>query len=413
MPFIHTGKLRHYYRLEGTEGRPVAVFSHSLGCDHTLWDAQAAALAPHFRVLRYDTRGHGATDAPAGEYSIEELMHDLIGITEALGIERFALCGLSMGGMIGQRLGANRPDRLTHLILANTSPRMSDPSLMESRRQTVLQHGMAAIAESVMGRFFMSESLAANSFAVSNIRSVLLGTDPAGYAGCCAAIRDMDQTALLPKIHTPTLVIVGDRDISTPWEGHANVLAREVPGARVEHLAAAHLSNLERPRQFSAALLRFLLPQPEDTLAAGFEKRRQILGNAHVDRAAAATDFTRDFQELVTRYAWGTIWQRPGLEDRTRRLLVLAVTASLGRWEEFRLHVSTGLERELELCDLEEVLLQVAVYAGIPAANTAFKIAAEEEGAAFFNARGPENSLNSFSQFQMPDVTAFGNGNPS
>ena len=379
MPFIHAGGLRHYYRLEGTQGRPVVVFSHSLGCDHTLWDVQAAALSPHFRILRYDTRGHGATDAPEGDYSIEELAEDFMGIAEALGIERFVFCGLSMGGMIGQWLAANRPDRVTHLVLANTSPRMADPSLMEVRRRAVLENGMSAIAESVMGRFFTAASLAANSAAVAAVRTVLLATSPIGYAGCCAAIRDMDQTGLLSRIQVPTLIVVGDHDVSTPWSGHGEVLARAVPQAHVERLPAAHLSNKERPRSFSAALLRFLLPQPEDTLAAGSKRRRAMLGDAHVDRATAATtDFTRAFQDLTTRFAWGTIWQRPGLGDRTRRLLALAIMASLGRWEEFRLHADAGLERELEPCDLEEVLLQVAVYAGIPAANTAIKIAAEE-----------------------------------
>ena len=207
----------------------------------------------------------------------------------------------------------------------------------------------------------------------------MLATDPAGYAACCAAVRDLNQTALLASIRTPTLIVSGDRDQSTPWQGHGEVLARELPDARVVHLPTAHLSNLERPRSFTAALERFLLPAPANTLAAGFEKRRGILGDAHVDRATAnTTDFTRAFQQLITRYAWGEIWQRPGLDDRTRRLLVLATTAALGRWEEFRLHVRTGFQHELEPCDLEEVLLQAAIYAGVPAANTGFQIAAEE-----------------------------------
>ena len=118
---------------------------------------------------------------------------------------------------------------------------------------------------------------------------------------------------------------------------------------------------------------------PEDPLQAGFAVRRSVLGDAHVDRSiAAATEFTRDFQEMITRYAWGTVWTRPGLDPRVRRLLVLAMTASLGRWEEFRLHVRTGLAGELEMADLKEVLLQVAIYAGVPAANTGFHIAAAE-----------------------------------
>jgi 3-oxoadipate enol-lactonase/4-carboxymuconolactone decarboxylase len=286
-----------------------------------------------------------------------------------------ALCGLSLGGMIGQWLGANQPERLTHLVLANTSAKFPAPEIMESRRQQALATGMSAFVDSAMQRGFLPESLAANPGFVASMRSVFLATDPVGYAGCCAAIRDLNQIELLEKIRVPVLVIGGDRDISTPWEGHGDVLAGRIPGAKHVVLPAAHLSNLERPRSFSAALLGFLLSERED----GAKIRREVLGNEHVDRAAATTtDFNRDFQELITRFAWGTIWSRPGLDRRTRRLLVLAITASTGRWEEFRLHVRTGLQHELEPCDLEEVLLQTAVYAGVPAANTGFHIAREE-----------------------------------
>ena len=191
----------------------------------------------------------------------------------------------------------------------------------------------------------------------------------------------MDHGDLLRKIKAPTLVVVGDHDISTPWSGHGERLVAGIPGAKALHLAAAHLSNIERPRSFTTALLEFLLPPDAgtDTLQTGFKLRRAALGDTHVDNAIASTDdFTREFQELITRYAWGTIWSRPELDLRTRRLLVLAVTASLGRWEEFALHVRAGLASELELCDLKELLLQIAVYAGVPAANTGFKVAGEE-----------------------------------
>jgi 3-oxoadipate enol-lactonase / 4-carboxymuconolactone decarboxylase len=379
MPLIETGGLRHYYRIDGNDDRPVLMFSHSLGCDHSQWDAQAADLQPYFRVLRSDIRGHGASDAPPGDYSIEALARDALGIVDALGIGQFAFCGLSLGGMIGQWLAVYAPDRLTHAVLANTSSRFPDPTLMENRRRNVLEHGMTAVADAVMQRFFTPERLSSNPPAVANIRRVLLSTTPAGYAGCCAAVRDLNQTSILNAIRAPTLIVAGDRDVSTPWEGHGDVLALGIAHAAVEHLPAAHLSNVERPRSFTFALLRFLLPAPIDVLASGTEKRRKILGDAHVDRAiAATTDFTRAFQELIASYAWGAIWQRPGLDDRTRRLLALTAMAALGRWEEFRLHVRSGLERELESCDLEETLLQLALYAGVPAANTGFQIAAEE-----------------------------------
>ena len=258
MPFIEAGGLRNYYRMDGADGRPVVMLVHSLGCDHTQWDAQTAELAPHFRVLRYDIRGHGATDVPPGDYTIELLAGDALAITDALGIAQFAFCGLSLGGMIGQRLPTRAADRVTHLVLANTSARFPDPSIMDTRRRTVLDGGMLAVADGVMQRFFTAEHLAANPPAVASIRRVLLATNPAGYAGCCAAVRDMDQTAALASIRVPTLIIVGDRDVSTPWQGHGEVLARGIPHAQVDHLAAAHLSNVERPRAFTAALLRFL-----------------------------------------------------------------------------------------------------------------------------------------------------------
>ena len=379
MPLIEAGGLRQYYRLDGPDDRPVLIFSHSLGCDHTLWDPQAAALLPHFRVLRYDTRGHGGTDAPSGDYSIELLARDVLALADALAIGQFAWCGLSLGGMIGQWLGAHAAHRLTALVLANTSPRFPDPSLMEGRRRSALESGMAALEPAVMGRFFQPERLAADSPSVAAIRRVLLATNPVGYAGCCAAVRDMDQRPLLSSISTPTMVIVGDRDVSTPWQGHGEILAQSIAGSQVHRLPTAHLSNLEAPRAFTAALSRFLLPAPADTLAAGFEKRRAVLGDGHVDRSiAATTDFNRAFQELITRYAWGTVWQRPGLDDRTRRLLALTTTAALGRWEEFRMHIRAAIDAGLETCDIEEVLLQLALYAGLPAANTGFQIAGEE-----------------------------------
>ncbi len=282
--------------------------------------------------------------------------------------------------MIGQWLAARAPERVTALILANTTARLIDPSVMDDRRRTVLEQGIAAVADEVLSRFFMPQTLRSSSAVVANVHRVLGATNPVGYGGCCAAIRDMDQTEMVSGIRVPTLIIVGDHDTSAPWLGHRDVLASRIPDARVVRLPAAHLSNLERPRSFTAALWRFLVPESEDALEAGAAKRREILGDAHVDRAdAATTDFTRAFQQLITRYAWGTIWQRPDLDDRTRRVLVLVITAALGRWEEFRMHVRAGLAHGLEPCDVEEALLQVAVYAGLPAANTGFQIASERD----------------------------------
>jgi 3-oxoadipate enol-lactonase/4-carboxymuconolactone decarboxylase len=381
MPFVTVDKTRLFYRLEGNAGLPVLVLSHSISTDHGMWQPQVQDLLPHFQVLRYDTRGHGASDVPKGEYSIEQLGRDVLGLMDILKVPKFAFCGLSLGGAIGQWLAMHAPERLTALVLANTSPRIGTTESWKTRIQAVQQGGMAAIVDIAMQRFFSQESLVQANPCASSVRSVLLGTDSAGYVGCCAALRDFDFTRNLRNIKTPTLVIAGDKDVSTPWNGNGEILAREIPGARAVRLPAAHLSNLERPKSFTEALFAFLRPPASspDALQPGFEMRRKVLGDAHVDRAiAATTDFTEEFQSLITRYAWGTIWTRPGLDERTRRLLVLAMMAALGRWEEFRLHVSAGLAHGLEPCDIKEALLQTAIYAGIPAANTGFHIAKEE-----------------------------------
>jgi 3-oxoadipate enol-lactonase/4-carboxymuconolactone decarboxylase len=381
LPFETIQNARTFYRLQGNAGHPALIFSHSIGADNAMWNPQAADLLRHFQVLQYDIRGHGASDAPPGEYSIELLGRDILGLADALGISQFAFCGLSLGGAIGQWVAAHASERVTHLVLANTSPQFGPRANWQTRIDTVTKNGMAAIVDMVMQRFFSPQTLAKDDPYAASIRSIILGTDPVGYGGCCAALRDVDHNGLLHKIKCPTLVISGDHDVSTPWTGHGEILAREISGAKALHLAAAHLSNLERPRSFTVALFDFLLSPDEsaDRLRAGFAVRRAVLGDAHVDKSiAATTEFTREFQELITRYAWGTIWSRPELDWRTRRLLVLAITAALGRWEEFALHVRAGLANELELCDLKELLLQTAVYAGVPAANTGFKIATEE-----------------------------------
>lgn len=379
MPFLTINQTRLFYRLEGRDGMPVLILSHSLGCDHGMWEPQIQDLLPYFQVLRYDTRGHGASDAPSGNYTLEQLGRDVLALADGLKISKFSFCGVSMGGAIGQWLAIKAPERLNKLVLSNTSAKFGSVELWETRMKAVREGSMKAIVDTSMQRFFSPEMEMDPQ--VQSVRSVFLGTDPTGYLGCCAALRDTDLRGQLDKIHVPTLIIGGDNDPSTPWEGNGDILAREISGAAVVRLPTAHLSNLGRPRSFTAALLEFLpakLPY-EDPLPVGMGIRREVLGGQHVTRSMeTATEFTRDFQLLITRYAWGTIWARPGLDRRTRRLLALAIMAGLGRWEEFRLHFRAAFTHRVEPCDLKETLLQVAIYAGLPAANTAFKIASEE-----------------------------------
>jgi len=376
---VELGELQIFYRLEGVADRPVVVLSHSLGLDHGMWDLQMPGLLTAHRVLRYDTRGHGASAAPEGDYSIDQLGHDALALLDHLELDRVAWVGVSLGGMIGQWIGAHAPHRLSRLVLANTSPRIADPAGMEARRQTVLTHGMRAVVDTAMTRFFVPALVDANPPHVATARATLLATDPVGYAGCCAALRDADLHGLLGRVTAPTLVLGGDADESMPWPGHGGVLVERIAGASALRLGTAHLSNLGLPRTFTRAVLEFLEAGKGPRQARGMDVRRAVLGNVHVDKSlASATDLTLGFQQFITDYAWGGIWTRPGLDHDTRRLLVLATTAAMGRWEEFRLHLGAGLERGLEWCDVEELLLQTAVYAGVPAANTGFQIAAEE-----------------------------------
>jgi 3-oxoadipate enol-lactonase / 4-carboxymuconolactone decarboxylase len=381
LPFSNLTDTRLFYRLEGKDLLPVLVLSHSLGCDHQMWAPQMPDLLEHFQVLRYDTRGHGASDAPGGDYTIDQLGHDALGLLDSLNIKSFSWCGLSMGGAIGQWMAGHAPDRLRSLVLASTAPRFGTPQMWEARQKAVREGGLEAIVELTMQRFFSSEMLRRDDAHVQSTRRVFLTTSAQGYLGCCAALRDVDFRGQLGEIRAPTLVIGGDNDPSTPWPDCGAVLAREIPGAKAVVLRSAHLSNLGQPRSFTAKALEHLLP-PEsarDDFARGLRMRRQVLGDAHVERSmSGANDFTRDFQELITRYGWGAVWNRPALDVRTRRLLVLVITASLGRWEEFRLHLRAALEQGMESCDVKEALLQTAIYAGAPAANTGFHIAREE-----------------------------------
>jgi len=258
MPVTTVENTRLRYQAEGNEENPALILSHALGTDLGMWAPQMADLLRSFRVLRYDTRGLGSSDAPPGDYSIEQLGRDVLALADSLQIRRFAFLGLSLGGMIGQWLGASAPGRLTALVLANTTPYAPPKSNWDERRRAVLEGGMPAIVDAALGRFFSPETRAQNPPIVVTIRATILGTNPAGYASCCAAIREMDHRDLLPKIAVPTLVIGGDRDVSTPWPAHGEIIARAIPHAKTVHLDAAHLSNIEQPQAFNAAVIGFL-----------------------------------------------------------------------------------------------------------------------------------------------------------
>lgn len=385
MPFARHDGLRLYWRLDGDAEKPVVVLLNSIGTDMTLWERALPGLLKDFRLLRMDCRGHGASDVPDQDATLEVLAGDVVAVMQAAKVERGAICGLSLGGMVAMTLALIAPQRVSALVLACTSAQM-DRDAWAARIEAIRDGGMAAIAEPALARFFSERFRGAHPGIVGSVRTGLLAMSANGYTRCAAAIRDMALKDRLGAIRVPCLVIAGVADVSTPYAGHGDAIIAGLPGAQHEILDAAHLACLEVPDRFVAALRAFLVAgegdghgdgvaTARDTLfAAGLRQRRAVLGDAWVDRSLAArTAFDADYQAMITRIAWNEIWGRPGLDHRTRRLLVLAITAALGRWEEFRLHVRSGLEQDgFTLEELKETLMQTAIYAGVPAANTAF-----------------------------------------
>jgi 3-oxoadipate enol-lactonase len=247
-----------HYEVEGREDGPPLLFSNSLGTDLHLWDAQATEAAGlGFRVIRYDQRGHGASRAPEGAYKLERLAQDVLDLLDGLGLSRTAFCGLSMGAMTGIWLAMHHPRRFTRLALCNTAVWMPPRDLWETRIRDVTEGGMQAILDGVVERWFTKRFREGNPDEVARIRAMILTIDPRGYAGCCAAIRDMDIRDRLGLIEAPTLVVIGAHDPATPPERGQYIVER-IPGAQKVVLEAAHLSNIEAEAEFNRIVLGFL-----------------------------------------------------------------------------------------------------------------------------------------------------------
>lgn len=257
MPFAQSEGARIFYEVAGPAGGPPLLLSNSLGTELGMWEPQVPALADRFRVVRYDSRGHGRSEAPAGPYAIGTLGRDALAVLDAAGIARADFCGLSKGGMVGMWLGVNAPDRIGRLALCNTSARIGAPEVWNQRIETVRAGGMAAIVPGVIDRWFTEPFQERAPEAVDRIRAMLLATDPEGYAACCAAVRDMDQADAIRAIRAPTLVIAGRHDEATPPD-HSRLIAERIAAARLVELDAAHLSNIEAEAEFTRALLDFL-----------------------------------------------------------------------------------------------------------------------------------------------------------
>lgn len=252
-----TVELNH--RFDGPEDAPVLVLGSSLGTTHAMWDDNVEALTERFRLLRYDTRGHGGSPVPPGPYSMEELGADVLALLDRLGLERVSFCGLSIGGMIGMWCASEAPERFEGLVLCCTVPYFGEPEMWDERARTVRASGMEPLVDATIERWLPPETRAARPEAEEHLRSMFLSTPPEGYAGCCEAIRDMDLRDRLASITAPTLVLAGSDDPSTPAE-RVRSIKELVPGARYSEIeGAAHIANVAQPEAFDAAVLGFLV----------------------------------------------------------------------------------------------------------------------------------------------------------
>lgn len=256
--FMTGDRCRITYRFDGDPGRPILILSNSIATTHRMWDGQMAALTQIFRILRYDTRGHGGSDAPVGAYSFDRLGRDLLELMDALEIERAHFCGLSLGGFIGQWLGAHAPDRLDKLVLANTSPYLGPAPQWDELIRTVLdERNMAAMADMFVGNWFPPSMIDGLPQTIDQFRQMILSTSPEGLAGCFAAVRDADMRRTNSVIPLPTLVI-GGADDSVTLASHSEDIAATIPDARLLMMQGVHMLNVERQDAFVAALTQFL-----------------------------------------------------------------------------------------------------------------------------------------------------------
>ena len=257
---IKVNSIQINYELSGKEGAPVVVLSHSLSSSLLMWNSQMDALNPYFQVLRYDIRGHGASEAPSGSYTLDLLAEDVIGLLDALGMEWVNFVGLSMGGMIGQCLALNHPHRLKSLVLCDTAsivPAEAQP-VWQERLDKVRKNGMEALFEETLERWFTPAFLRQNPPMVKLIREQILATPVAGSIGCAEAIRRLDYLDRISEIKTPTLIMVGEDDPGMPVSA-AEAMHKRITNSKLVVLPSArHLSNVEQAETFNAALLEFL-----------------------------------------------------------------------------------------------------------------------------------------------------------
>ncbi|MFG3002544.1 bifunctional 3-oxoadipate enol-lactonase/4-carboxymuconolactone decarboxylase PcaDC [Streptomyces calvus] len=367
-----------HHRAEGPASAPALLLGPSLGTSYALWDRVAPELSSAHRVVRWDLPGHGGS--PAGLIGAGATVGDLVALVlalaDALGVERFAYAGVSLGGAVGLHLAVHHPERVSSLAVICSSAHFNGSKPWQERAALVRREGLAGLAAGADARWFTS------GFTVPELVRDHRDADPEAYAACCDALAAFDLRERLAEISVPTLLVAGREDPATPPE-HLRQIADAVPGAAlVEVPGASHLAPAQRPE----AVLTALRAHFDGAARRGMEVRREVLGDAHVDRAQARqTPFTARFQDFVARYAWGEVWTDPTLTRRERSMITLTALVAHGHHDELAMHVRAALRNGLTPEEIGAVLLQTAVYCGVPAANSAFataqRVLAEEAGA--------------------------------
>lgn len=363
------------YRATGSATAPAVVLLGSLGSDRSMWDPQVAALAGDHHVVTVDLRGHGDSPVVAGDCTVADLAADVLALLDRLDLASVHLIGLSLGGAVAQWIAAHAPLRVRTLTLLCTAAKFGTTSSWLDRAATARSAGTASLAEAVVDRWFTSALADRDQALVARGRAMVTATSDEGYAACCGALAQFDGRADLARITAPTLVIAGAQDPATT-PADMRLLAEGIANSEMHILdPAAHLANLEQAGRVSALIAAHLAGRAEraEAFARGMRVRRAVLGDAHVDRTVAdTTAFTAPFQDFITRTAWGDVWDRPGLDHHTRRLLTLAILTAVGNTHELDMHIRAALRAGIAPDELAEVFLHTAIYAGVPNSNLAF-----------------------------------------
>ena len=367
----------------GPGDAPLLLLGPSLGTSAaTLWSAAAERLTGRLRVVAWDLPGHGR-GTPAEPFTIEELAAGVLRLADELGAETFHYAGDSVGGGVGLQLLLDAPQRVTSATVLCTGAVIGTPDGWSERAATVRAEGTAALLPVAAQRWFAPGFADRQPGVCGALLDALRHTDAESYAQTCEALAGFDVTDRLQEIVPPVLAVAGSDDVPTPPESLRRIASGVKDGRLVVLDGVGHLAPAEAPGRVAELIAAHVgvasrAVTTDDVYAAGMTVRREVLGDAHVDRAVAATtDFTADFQRMITEYAWGTIWTRPGLDRRSRSMITLTALVARGHHEEFAMHVRAARRNGLTNDEIKELLMQTAIYCGVPDANTAFRIAAE------------------------------------